>query len=98
MTLLISWLYEPENELLDTWPPYDTKLAVVGENAIQLITARSINVILPIVTLMVTLVPWRLVGAADICKAALLESILKPFKNTLMTGCWSPLNALDKLP
>lgn len=87
MVLLMSLEADPENLLFEIWPPYETKLEVLGENAIQLRHILSIKVFLPIVTLIVSVVPWRLVGAAETWRAPLLLSRLNPFKNTLITGC-----------
>lgn len=49
------------------------------------------------VTLMVMLVPWRLVGAAEIWRAPLLASRLKPLRKTLMTGCSLAPKGLTRL-
>ena len=92
----MSLLAEPEYLLFEIWPPYETKLEVLGEKAIQLRHILSIKVFLPIVTLIVSCVPCRLVGAAETWRAPLLLSRLKPFRKTLMTGCWFAENAWTK--
>lgn len=45
------------------------------------------------VTLIVSLVPWRLVGAAETWRALLFSFRFKPLRKTLMTGCYLPPNA-----
>ena len=53
----MSLLADPENCPFETCPPYETKLAVLGEKAIQLRHILSMRVFLPIVTLIVSCVP-----------------------------------------
>lgn len=67
---------------------------MLGEKAIQLMQAAVMRVFLPMVILMVRLVPWRLVGAAETWRAPLLLSRAKPLRKTLMTGCWLEEKAL----
>lgn len=61
----MSLLTDPVYLLWDTCPPYDPKEAVDGEKANQDSQILLRPVLAPTVTLMVNLVPWRLVGLTE---------------------------------
>lgn len=61
----MSLLCAPENRLREVCPPYEAKLEVLGEKATQLRLILSMTVVFPRVTLIVRVVPWRLVGETD---------------------------------